>query len=162
VRRPHWCSCPEELKRKACFRTRVSGSQLQLASHLSQCSGSAVHHYSGWCYGKGPESSVLGRTKAEASLAFTSPPSHAAITGRRTPSMLQVIRAPIARMRRTAHVYLRHCHSCHIVPLRARAEETQGLMSGPPGQSVLHDWGWRERVQIVRCALLLSKDNMRQ
>jgi hypothetical protein len=27
VRLPLWCSCPEELKRKACFRTRVSGSR---------------------------------------------------------------------------------------------------------------------------------------
>jgi hypothetical protein len=27
VRLPFWCSCPGELKRKACFRTRVSGSR---------------------------------------------------------------------------------------------------------------------------------------
>jgi hypothetical protein len=111
---------------------------------------------------QGPGEQRAGRPKAEASLAFTSPPSHAAIAGRRTSSMLQAIPAPLAHMRRTAHVHFRRCESRHAVPLRARAEETQCLVSGPPGQSVLHDWGWRGRVQIVRCTLLLSKDTMRQ
>jgi hypothetical protein len=53
-------------------------------------------------------------------------PSQGAIAGRRRPSMLEVIRAPIAHMRRTAQVCLR-CEPWHIVYLRARAEQSQCL-----------------------------------
>jgi hypothetical protein len=45
----------------------------------------------------------------------------------------------------------------HRLPSRARRTKS---MSGPV--SVLHDWGWRGRVQIVRYTLLLSDDGMRQ
>jgi hypothetical protein len=53
-------------------------------------------------------------------------PWRRAIAGRRRPSMLEVIRAPIAHMRRTAQVCLRY-EPWHIVYLRARAEQSQCL-----------------------------------
>jgi hypothetical protein len=45
----------------------------------------------------------------------------------------------------------------HCLPLRTRRTKS---MPGPV--SILHDWGWRGRVQIARYTLLLSDDDMRQ